>query len=119
MMVKKHDNFKLSDAGLFTDQTNPFLGASPDGMVECRCCGEGVVEIKCPYCHNQDLPHDDDDDNSFCMINKKGVWSLKRKHMYYYQVQLQLHVCDVKYADFVVWTKSTVVIERLHKDKHS
>ena len=33
-----------------------------------------------------------------------------------YQVQLQLHVCDVSYADFVVWTESTVAIERIDKD---
>ena len=36
-----------------------------------------------------------------------------------YQVQLQLRVCDAKYADFVVWTKSTMVIERLHEDNES
>ena len=113
MMTKKHDDFKLSDTGLFIDHTNPFLGASPDGMVECSCCDKGVVEIKCPYCYNQDLP---DDDNTFYMINRKGTWSLKRDHMYYYQVQLQLHVCDVSYADFVVWTESTVAIERIDKD---
>ena len=70
MMTKKHDDFKLSDTGLFIDHTNPFLGASPDGMVECSCCDKGVVEIKCPYCYNQDLP---DDDNTFYMINRKGT----------------------------------------------
>ena len=25
------------------------MGASPDGIVSCECCGSGVVEIKCPY----------------------------------------------------------------------
>ena len=51
------------------------------------------------------------------MVNQKGAWSLKRDHMYYYQVQLQLHVCDdVRYADFVVWTKNTIAIERIHQD---
>ena len=113
MMTMKHDNFKLSDTGLFIDHTNPFLGASPDGMVECSCCHKGVVEIKCPNCYNQDLP---DDNNAFYMINQKGTWFLKRDHMYYYQVQLQLHVCDVSYASFVVWTESTVAIERIEMD---
>ena len=27
----------------------PFLGASPDGLVCCSCCGKGLLEIKCPY----------------------------------------------------------------------
>ena len=27
-----------------------FLGASPDALIQCMCCGQGVVEIKCPLC---------------------------------------------------------------------
>lgn len=27
----------------------PYLGASPDGLTHCNCCGEGLLEIKCPY----------------------------------------------------------------------
>ena len=27
----------------------PHLGASPDGFLQCECCGNGVLEIKCPY----------------------------------------------------------------------
>ena len=113
MMTKKHENFKLNDAGLYIDYEDPFLGASPDGIVQCSCCGKGMVEVKCPYCH-KDLP--EDDTSTFCMVKQKGTWSLKRDHMYYYQVQLQLHVCDVTYADFVVWTENTTVVERLHEN---
>ena len=79
MMTKEHENFNLIDAGLFIDHVDPFLGASPDGMVQCNCCGKGVLEIKCPYCY-KDLP--EHDDSSFCMVNQKGVWSLKQDHMY-------------------------------------
>ena len=35
MMASKHNDFKISNTALFIDYTNPFLGASPDGMVEC------------------------------------------------------------------------------------
>ena len=116
MMAKKHDDFKLStsDTGLFIDHTNPILIASPDGVMEYSCCNKSVAKIKSPYCYNQDLL--DDNDNTFCMINRKGNWSLKREHMHYYQVKLQLHVCVVNYADFVVWNKSTVAIERIDKE---
>ena len=31
---------------------SPRLGASPDGVVQCECCGNGVLEIKCPYMYN-------------------------------------------------------------------
>ena len=109
MMVKQHQDFKVEDAGLFIDHLNPFLGASPDGIAQCACCGHGVVEVKCPFCFKDDIP---EDDKKFCMaVNSEGSWKLKTDHSYYYQVQLQLHVCDVAYADFVVWTKNRTVIE--------
>ena len=101
-MITKHENFKISNAGLFIDNTYPFLGASPDSMVECSCCGKGLLEIKCPYCHKDDLPESND---NFCMIKEDGKWTLKQDHAYYYQVQLQLHIYDVNYADFKVWTE--------------
>ena len=113
MMIAKHENFKISNVGLFIDDTHPFLGASPDGMVECSCCGKGVLEIKCPYCQKDDLPESND---SFCMIKEDGKWTLKHNHGYYYQVQLQLHICDVSYADFMVWTENNIATERILED---
>jgi len=45
-----------------------------------------------------------------------GIWSLKHNHTYYYQVQLQLHVCCVENADFVVWLENAIAVERVFKD---
>ena len=41
-----HENFRVSDSGLFISVEYPFIGASPDGLVECSCCGQGICEIK-------------------------------------------------------------------------
>ena len=103
MMRENHQGFIFKDSGLFIDTENPFLGASPDGISQCDCCEERVVEIKCPYCYKEGLP--DEDTSNFCMVNEGGKWTLKRDHTYFYQVQLQLHVCGMNYADFVVWTR--------------
>ena len=46
---KNHSDFSFKLAGLFVNPSYPYLGASPDGLVSCTCCGEGVIEIKCPY----------------------------------------------------------------------
>ena len=43
---QKHKNFIISDSGLFISTDFPYLGASPDGLVECECCGAGACEIK-------------------------------------------------------------------------
>ena len=49
-----HDDLTVSGSGLVINPQWPFIGASPDGAVECKCCGKGVLEIKCPYSHRQD-----------------------------------------------------------------
>ena len=41
-----HKNLKVSDSGLFISIEYPFIGASPDGLIECCCCGQGICEIK-------------------------------------------------------------------------
>ena len=111
----QHTNFKISEAGLFVDINNPYLGATPDCIVYCDCCGGGVLEVKCPYCYIEDIP--EANETWFCITKDDDAWSLKCNHAYYYQVQLQLHVCNMSYVDFVVWSQETTVIERIFPDK--
>ena len=66
----KHQDFKVVDAGLFIDHLDPFLGASPDVIAQCVCFGQRVVEVKCPFCFEDDLSGDD---NNF-MVNSKDTW---------------------------------------------
>ena len=47
---ERHKNFKVSDSGLFVSTEHPYLGASPDGLVTCDCCGAGGCEIKVLIC---------------------------------------------------------------------
>ena len=61
------------------------------------------------------LPEDDDPGN-FCMTKIDGEWSLKRDHSYFFQVQTQLQVCRLSYADFVLWTETGTIIERIYVD---
>ena len=83
----------------------PYLGASPDGVVECDCCGRGVIEIKCPFsCRERSFSKASEDSPSFCLgTNEDGQFQLKKNHAYYYQVQLQMKLCDLNYADFIIW----------------
>ena len=46
---ERHKNFTVSDSGLFVSTEHPYLGASPDGLVTCECCGAGACEIKVLY----------------------------------------------------------------------
>ena len=48
-MSSSHIEFKCSPAGLVISPQYPYLGASPDGFIQCECCGDGIIEIKCPF----------------------------------------------------------------------
>ena len=45
---RTHLNFNCNDIGVVLFKKYPYLGASPDLIVKCTCCGKGVVETKCP-----------------------------------------------------------------------
>ena len=94
------------------DMERPYLGASPDGIINCNCCGKGVLEVKCPFCIKEGLPGDPDE-TDFCMTKQNGKWILKRNHAYYH---LQLEVCKLSFCDFVVWTEKDLVVERITAD---
>ena len=42
----QHKNLRVSKCGLFVSVEYPFIGASPDGTVECSCCGQRICEVK-------------------------------------------------------------------------
>ena len=117
-LSKHHEGLTVSSAGFFINPEWPYLGASPDGIVNCDCCGRGTVEVKCPLCFKDGLPEDLNKSTSFCMEKFQGKWTLKRDHSYYHQVQTQLNVCKVEYCDFVVWTENSesIAVERIKLD---
>ena len=116
-MMDIHMNFQVSSSGFVINPLYPFIGASPDGKVSCDCCGDGLIEIKCPYCA-RDLTISELSASGVrtCLTEENGQLSLNKDHEYMYQVQTQLHVCSVDYVDFVVWTNKDIHVERIEKE---
>ncbi|XP_021352053.1 uncharacterized protein LOC110449491 isoform X1 [Mizuhopecten yessoensis] len=112
-----HDNFTCRKSGLVINPKYPYIGASPDSVVSCDCCGEGFVEVKCPYCVRSMPITEATDIKASCLESIDGSVRLKKKHSYYSQVQTQIFVCDKQYCDFVVWTEQEVHIERIEPDE--
>lgn len=77
-----HD-VQITKCGLFLSESHPFLGASPDGLLNDDC----VIEVKCPYSARYrnitttSVPYLE-------VINAE--LSLKKRHPYYTQIQGQL-----------------------------
>ena len=112
--VKKgHVNVRVRDCGLFIQKHMAFVGASPDSIVECDCCGKGVVEVKCPYKYRE-VSLSDVVQNTDCCIDAN--FNLKQSHKWYEQVQFQMGVINVQYCDFVYWTPIDAVICRVERN---
>lgn len=53
-----HTDFVCVSSRLCVNPKYPHLGASPDGIIKCKYCDKGIIEIKCPYKHRHCHPHD-------------------------------------------------------------
>ena len=110
MKEKQHLNLRMVNYGLFISTDDPFIGAAPDSLISCDCCGEGCVEVKCPYCiRNNTIDEAPSNcDPKFC---------IQSGYPYYAQIQTQMNVCNRKYCDFFMRTEKDYFCQRVMQDK--
>lgn len=111
-MKKEHTDFGCRNCGLFLDIAKPYLGATPDQLVNCKCCGEGLLEIKCPYAIRHTKP-DSENLDYIIFDNDANICKLKSNHSYYAQVQGQMAITQKKWCDFFVYTAHGYYLERI------
>ena len=111
MKEKQHLNFRMVNCGFIISTDDPIIDASPDSVISCDCCGEGCVEVKCPYCIRNNTIDEapSNSDPKFCI--QSG--SLSTTHPYYAQIQTQMNVCNRKYCDFFMWTEKDYFCQRI------
>lgn len=114
--MHSHTNFRCETSGFVINPELPHIGATPDGIVHCDCCGDGVVEVKCPFCAHDSISLKECVDGRFCLEESNGKLQLKHSHAYFFQVQTQMLVCNKEFADFVVWSENDVHTERIEPD---
>ena len=109
----QESHYSLS--GLVVNPIYSHLGTSPDGRVDCARCDSGVIEIKYPYKHRH-IKIEEINKSTFSLLKTSDGLKLNPNHEYFYQVQMQMAICDVKYCDFVVWTMQGIVVIRINAD---
>lgn len=112
---QQHQGLTIRDAGLHIHPNYPYIGASPDALINCTCCGGGVLEVKCPHCA-KDTGVLGVDTKHFGLIQTDNGTSLDTRHQYYFQVQTQLFVTGQQFCDFVVWSPTNFFIQRILPD---
>ena len=114
-----HPNLTTEACGLFVSLLNPWLAGTPDGLVNDPSNTSqplGLVEIKNPYAAQNKTLTEAVKTPAFCLEHKDGLFRLKRRHNYYYQVQCQLYCTNRDWCDFVVRTDKDLHVERIPRD---
>jgi hypothetical protein len=114
--ANKHTSLSVEECGLFVDKHHPYLGASPDGLVTCKCCTEGLLEIKCPESLKNLNPIEAAKKSKQFVSGTTGSVSLKKdvNCSYYVQIQGQMAVLGRPWCDFVYYTFEGLYVERIH-----
>ncbi|WAR31610.1 ING4-like protein [Mya arenaria] len=106
----KHENLLVRESGFIISEDLPCIGASPDGITACDCCGNACIEIKCPFNARNDKI---DENTCDFLVLKNDQLHLSENHKYYYQIQTQLGVCKQEMCFFVVWTLCDLFIKEV------
>ena len=108
---KKHKGFSTVDSGLVILAEKPYVAASPDLIVSCKCCGKGACEIKCPYMCRTEVPSPD----NWPHITRSDDGSVKLScsSQYMFQIQGQMGCLGVQYCDLFVYTARGYHLERI------
>ena len=120
MKAHHHPEFQVYRCGFIIHPEFGWLGASPDAMVIDPSSQEtdGIAEFKCPYSKRELTIEEACADTAFYAEILDGKLHLKRNHVYYHQVQLQLYVgLDLyKWCDFCIYTTKGIMVERISLD---
>lgn len=112
----KKMNIQVEPCGLMVDSKLPFLAATADGLI-----GEdGILEIKCPASCNNLTPEEAilSRKVKFWNVDKKtnSISDINKHHVYYFEIQGQLHISRRKYCLFVLWTPKGLKMQYISKD---
>ena len=111
------DGLYVDECGLHVSTSSGYLGTYPDGLVYKAGEVSGCIEIKCPYSAREKLVRDACTSQFFCSKDENNRVFLKKCHNYYYQIQGQLAILNLKWCDFVVWTTVDLHVERVKADR--
>ena len=111
----EHQEVEFESTGLIIVQSEPLLGASPDGFVKCKCCGKGCIEIKCPYTNANLCPKQAAglDLKNFCMQSELPILKKSLSSPYYCQIMCQLALSNREWCDLTLFTHKGIYTQRI------
>jgi len=113
-------NVEVIKCGLVVHQNQPWMCASPDGLIIHMNKVKKLLEIKCPYTCKDSLLIDED--NGYINVpylqydEEKKIIFLKRNHVYFTQCQVQMYCAGLKECDLFVCTKQDCITVSVKRD---
>lgn len=116
LQKQNHINLKLAKRGLVLSAKSSYMGASPDGLRTCDCCGKVLMEIKCPYSARSKGPSEFSKALPYFKTQDDLV-SINHNHPYFSQIQWTMGILEVDSCDFIVWSKKGMKVLNVKYDK--
>lgn len=113
-------NVEVIKCGLVVHQKQPWICASPDGLIVHSNKVKKLLEIKCPYTCKDSLLIDEDNGKinvPYLLYNEaKTNIFLKRNHGYFTQCQMQMYCTGLEECDLFVCTKHDCITVPVKRD---
>lgn len=106
-----HKDVKVTRCGLFVLPNKAYIGATPDALVSCSCCGKGLAELKAPFSIANQSPKEGK--LTYLKMDEHQNLKLVQNDKYFSQVQTQMGVTGRKWDDFFVYTRHGFFLERI------
>lgn len=106
----------IQKSGIYIDAEIPYLGATPDGVILNNGKVIAVVEVKCPYSAKDMTPEDGINKRLITFWRQNGT--INKQHNWFYQIQGQMHICQVEKGYLGCWTNCGLKVEEICKDDH-
>ena len=110
---------RIELCGLIIDENYPLIAASPNALITCDCCPDGVLQVKCTYKHRNthplDIPYRDRKYDLH--YNRQGYLALRPASRWYYQAIANTGVTKQAYCDLVAYTDAGIAIIRVGRDQ--
>ena len=111
-------NHSVNLSGHILNSDFPYLGAFPDGIVNCSCCRVGWSKIKCPSKYRANLIKDMIFGScGYLEFGNGAAVEIIKTHAYYYLIQTKLLVRQYDYCNFFVMLINDFVCIRIELDK--
>lgn len=114
-----HNVDEIIKCGLVVHQKQPWICASPDGLIINSKKVKKLLEIKCPYTCKDTLLIDEKSEKiniPYLQYNKEKKIILKQNHNYFTQCQIQMYCTGLEECDLFVCTKQDCITVPVKRD---